>query len=1665
MKKGLLNILVLILFLQLNKVNAQFCTGTTNLTASSGTFSDGSGVLNYNNATNCSWLIQPNGATSITLTFQTIDVEVCCDFVSIYDGANASAPLLGTYSGTTIPAAITSSGGIVFVSFTSNASNTAQGWTISYNSCSVPVVFAMPDSMCIGGTSQLNVVSSSLIENFDPINASQWTILNGTVNNTCGAVTGNALYFNGDGERSVTSIPLNVSNGGSIDFNLKISNGTAPCEQADAGEEVVLEYSIDNALTWVLINTYNTGGTYSNFTSINVIIPPAAQSNSTLFKWRQISNSGLGFDNWALDNIEVNSAISSITYNWSPSIGLSSTTIANPTASPNVTTTYTVIVSDANCSESSTVTVHIVPPTQSTINTSGSTNFCQGDTVTLTANPGLSYLWSNGATSQSIDVIQSGNYSVAINYGNGCNSSSAITSVVVDPLPSTPAITVSGSPNICNTYTVALSTANNINYSYQWNNNGSTIPGAQTSTYNAQIVGEYTVTIVDNNSCSATSAPLNVNDITPVIQLGSVPSSICAGATVPLSVTSGIQENFDPISPLNWNIVGGTVSAICGSVSGNALYFNGSSTRTLTSNNLNLLAGGPISFSLKISNGNAPCEQADANEEVVLEYSINNGTTWSLINTYQVGSFANFTTVNEIIPPAAQTTATQLRWRQLSNSGLDFDNWSLDNISIQSSTGGAFTYAWSPATGLSSTSISNPLATVNATTTYTVTVSDGTCSKSASITLQVAPPTPAIITASGSTTVCVGDTITLTANQGISYLWSTGDTTQSILVAQTGSYSVAIDYGFACNSTSAATNVVFVPLPAVPTITISGSPTVCDSSIVVLSAPTAPNYTYQWSKLGTIIPGAQSSNYNAQTGGEYSVTVINNNGCSATSATVTINELTPSSFTIAPLPALICAGATVQLDVLSGIQENFDPISPLNWNIVGASVSDSCGSVSGSALYFNGTSTRTLTSNNLNLSTTSTVSFSLKISNGVTPCEQADAGEEVVLEYSINNGTTWTIINTYQVGNFANFTNVNEQLPVAAQTASTMLRWRQLSNSGYQFDNWSLDNINILFSSATNYNYLWSPAAGLSSTTIPNPSATVNATTTYTLTVSSGSCAETSSVTISVNPATQAVITANNATNFCAGGTVTLTANTGLSYLWSTGDTTQSINVTQTGNYDVAIDYGFACNSTSAATNVTVFPLPSVPTITNTGSASLCNGSNITLNSSTGSNYTYQWSNNGNIIGGAQAASYTTNNAGVYSVTVSDVNNCSATSNPLTITDLTPYFTVIASPPIICSGSTVQLNVSTGLIENFDPINVSNLTISGGTVSDSCGAVSGNALYFNGASTRSAITNNINFSNGGNIAFDLKISNDLAPCEAADTGEEIVLEYSIDNGITWTIINTYFTGNTYANFTTVNLTVPIAAQTAASKLRWRQISNSGVGYDNWALDNIQIENGATNLSYNWTPVQGLSSTSIANPTSSLGQTSTYTVVVTASGSCTATGSVNVVANSSINITTTQTNTICDTCCTGSATASITGGLAPFNYVWSPAPQGGQGTATATGLCSGNYQVTVTDSIGCSSLYGVFISTINGINEAAFLNNIAIYPNPTKGNFTLKRNADLDEKLVVQFMNALGEEIFVDELSATTSSKVYEIEQLSNGIYFVRIQNARGDSKVIRVVKN
>lgn len=117
-----------------------YCSGTLTLLSPSGSFDDGSGISNYNDGTNCSWLIQPPNADSITLSFSALNTQAGHDFVKVYKGTSLSDPMVGSYSGSTLPQSLVISSGAMLINFTSDNAGNDLGWTASYNSTSASVV-------------------------------------------------------------------------------------------------------------------------------------------------------------------------------------------------------------------------------------------------------------------------------------------------------------------------------------------------------------------------------------------------------------------------------------------------------------------------------------------------------------------------------------------------------------------------------------------------------------------------------------------------------------------------------------------------------------------------------------------------------------------------------------------------------------------------------------------------------------------------------------------------------------------------------------------------------------------------------------------------------------------------------------------------------------------------------------------------------------------------------------------------------------------------------------------------------------------------------------------------------------------------------------------------------------------------------------------------------------------------------------------------------------------------------------------------------------------------------------------------------------------------------------------------------------------------------------
>jgi hypothetical protein len=171
----------------------------------------------------------------------------------------------------------------------------------------------------------------------------------------------------------------------------------------------------------------------------------------------------------------------------------------NQTFEATVSGNYTVRVENAGgCLGTSAPYTHIVQPCTPPVPTIS----VNGNTLTATAGF-VSYHWAlnginiPGATNQTYETTQSGNYTVTVTDGNNCNGISGVYSHVFIPCPTiVPTISPNG-----NTLTATAGFV-----SYQWTLNGTDIPGATNQTYEATVSGNYTVTVTDGSACTGISA-------------------------------------------------------------------------------------------------------------------------------------------------------------------------------------------------------------------------------------------------------------------------------------------------------------------------------------------------------------------------------------------------------------------------------------------------------------------------------------------------------------------------------------------------------------------------------------------------------------------------------------------------------------------------------------------------------------------------------------------------------------------------------------------------------------------------------------------------------------------------------------------------------------------------------------------------------------------------------------------------------------------------------------------------------------------------------------------------------------------------------------------------------------------------------------------------------
>jgi hypothetical protein len=202
-----------------------------------------------------------------------------------------------------------------------------------------------------------------------------------------------------------------------------------------------------------------------------------------------------------------------------------------------------------------------------------------------------------------------------------------------------------------------------------------------------------------------------------------------------------------------------------------------------------------------------------------------------------------------------------------------------------------------------------------------------------------------------------------------------------------------------------------------------------------------------------------------------------------------------------------------------------------------------------------------------------------------------------------------------------------------------------------------------------------------------------------------------------------------------------------------------------------------------------------------------------------------------------------------------------------------------------------------------------------------------------------------------------------------------------------------------------------------------------------------IIGGSVPYTYKWANGSGNVSTSATTgPVLTAG---TYTLTVTDGAGCTLTAGLSITQPNALSVTASEHPATSG--CNGSAWITVSGGISPYTYSWHP---GNATTDTIKTLCAGSYCCHVTDKNGC--IDSSCVNVLTGIGTVSNNFAIKIYPNPSKGYFTL---TDLAAGEVIEVYDYLGQKINVFNVLSTTMQ--IDISGKADGLYFLRILSKDG----------
>ena len=486
-----------------------------------------------------------------------------------------------------------------------------------------------------------------------------------------------------------------------------------------------------------------------------------------------------------------------ITYLWSS--GETTSSIANKPAG-----TYTVTVTDdfiANCTSTCQVTIanSTTPPVVSCSKVDNTNCATPNGSATATAT-GVTYLWSNGATTATISNLNAGNYTVTVtSIANACT---ATCSVTITNNTSNPTANCTPTPNSnCATPNGQATVSTNAsNPTYIWST------GATTATITGLNAGTYTVTVTNTvTSCTNTCSAIVTNTSTPpTVTCAKVDNTNCAtpngSATATATGVTYLWSNGATTATIS-NLNAGNYTVTVTSIA-NACTATCSVTITNNTSNPTANCTPTPNSNCATPNGQAMVSTNASNPT----YIWSTGATTATITGLSTGTYTVTITdgTSSCTNTCAAIVTSTVSPPNVSCSKVDNTNCATPNGSATATATGV-TYLWS--NGATTATISN----LNAGN-YTVTVTSiaNACTATCSVTITNNTTNPSI-TCTPSQPTCAAQnsgSITTVVSNGtnpLTYLWSNGSTSSSLSNLSAGTYSVTVTDGNSCSANCSST--------------------------------------------------------------------------------------------------------------------------------------------------------------------------------------------------------------------------------------------------------------------------------------------------------------------------------------------------------------------------------------------------------------------------------------------------------------------------------------------------------------------------------------------------------------------------------------------------------------------------------------------------------------------------------------------------------------------------------------------------------------------------------------------------------------------------------------------------------------------------------------------